>query len=458
MDRGTPSTARHGSEAPKATLTRRFLRLTALNAVATITVPLSSLIDTAMLGHLPEVRFLAGVALASVLFDILYWSFGFLRMGTTGTTAGALGRSDRPEVYLTLLRGLLIAALAGGAMLLLHVPLREGGFHLLSGTPGVESAGRDYFRARIWAAPATLADFVLVGWFLGREESGRALALTALGNLSNVAFNYLFIIRLGWAAYGAGLGTALSQYLALALGLVLMRAHWRREEPRLRLLDTLDPGPLSRLMRLNRDILVRTFGLVGTFAVFTNVAAVMGAVTLAAFGILLRLLELASFLIDGAAFATESLAGQFAGARQSERLRRLLRLAQGTGASIAVVFIAALVGLSKAILGVLTDQPATMAAALRFLPWLCVTIAAGAPAYILDGYFLGLTAGRDLRNAMLISVAIGFLPLAGWAWARQNPHLLWMALFGFMLARVLTLSLRRRRSAHAAFPSAAAGD
>jgi len=457
MDADAPATG-HEAEPFRAAMTRRFLRLSALNAMATITVPLSSLIDTAMLGHLPDVRFLAGVALASVLFDILYWSFGFLRMSTTGTTARALGRTDRPEVYLTLMRGLLIAAIAGGAMLLLQSALREGGFHLLSGTPAVESAGRDYFRARIWAAPATLADFVFVGWFLGREESGRALALTALGNLSNVALNFLFIMRLGWAAYGAGLGTALSQYLVLVLALVLTRAHWRRERPRLRLRDTLEPGPLSRLMRLNRDILFRTFGLVGTFAVFTNLAAVLGAVTLAAFGILLRLLELASFLIDGAAFATESLAGQFAGARQSERLRRLLRLAQATGASVAIVFIAALLGLSKEILGVLTDQSATLAAAAHFLPWLCLTIAAGAPAYILDGYFLGLTAGRDLRNAMLISVAIGFLPLALWAWARQNPHLLWGALFGFMLARVLTLSRRWHRSADPGLPSSTPGN
>jgi MATE family multidrug resistance protein len=434
-----------GPRDAQPTLARRFLRLSALNVLASITVPLSSLIDTAMLGHLPEVRFLAGVALASVLFDVLYWSFGFLRMGTTGTTAMALGRDDRHEVYLTLLRGLLIAVVAGGLMVLLQAPLRELGFHLLTGAAAVESAGRAYFGARIWAAPATLANFAFLGWFLGREESGRALVLTAVGNLSNVALNYVFIVRLGWAAYGAGLGTAISQYLVLALALALTFAHWHREKPSFRLGAVFERGPLGRLMRLNRDILIRTFGLVGTFAIFTNFAAVMGTVLLAAFGILLRLLELASFVIDGAAYATESLAGQLAGAEDVGRLRRLLSMAHGFGLTAALIFIAVLLAFPQAILALLTSQDATLADAIRFLPWLCVTVLAGAPAYILDGYFLGLTAGRDLRNAMLISVGLGFLPLALAAWRWHNPHLLWAALAGFMLVRVLTLSMRARQ-------------
>jgi MATE family multidrug resistance protein len=194
-----------GPEA-SSSLTRRFLRLSALNALANLSVPLAGLADAGMLGHLRDLRHLGGVALASVLFDFIYWTFGFLRMGTTGTAAQARGRGDRPELYRVLYRSLLLAAGVAAAVLALQVPLRELGFSLLQGEPEVEAAGRAYFGARIWAAPATLANFAFLGWFLGREESGRALILTVAANASNIAFNYWLIIHLGWNAYGAGLG------------------------------------------------------------------------------------------------------------------------------------------------------------------------------------------------------------------------------------------------------------
>ena len=208
-----------------ARLPRRFARLTALNILANVAVPLAGLVDVAMLGHLSDLSFLAGVALATILFDYLYWTFGFLRMGTTGVTAQALGRGDDAEVHLTLYRALAFAAGTGAAILLLQVPLGELGFLLLSGGPAVEAAGREYFAARIWAAPAALANFAFLGWYLGREESGRALVMTVVGGFANIGFNYLFIVRLGLAARGAGLGTMTSQYLMLAVaaGMFLAR-------------------------------------------------------------------------------------------------------------------------------------------------------------------------------------------------------------------------------------------
>ena len=187
-----------------SSLSRRFFRLALINILASVTVPLVGLVDTAMLGHLGDIRFLAGVALASLLFDYVYWTLGFLRMSTTGMTAQAVGRGDHVEVTDVLRRSMLIALALGGAVLALQVPLREIGFALLSGEPGVELAGREYFDARIWGAPAALCGFVMVGWFLGREESRVVLAITLVANLANVLLNYVFIIRLGLAARGAG--------------------------------------------------------------------------------------------------------------------------------------------------------------------------------------------------------------------------------------------------------------
>lgn len=423
-------------------LPRRFFRLTFLNILANVSVPLAGLVDTAMLGHLDDIRFLAGVALASVIFDLLYWSFGFLRMGTTGVTAQALGRGDAAEVHLTLYRGVAFGVAAGLALWLLRSPLEDLGFFLLSGEAGVEAAGRDYFGARIWAAPATLVNFAFLGWFLGREESGRALALTLTAALSNVGFNYLLIVRLGWAALGAGVATALSQVLMLGLALGLFfhrsgRVPWRWPQ-------VLDRERLAAFFRLNRDILLRTLCLVGAFAVFTNFSSILGTGVLATNAILLRIQSLAAYLIDGAAFATESLVGIFRGADRPRDLRRVIRLAMATGVAFALVFLAGLAAAPTRVLGLLTSHGDVVAAGRTFAVWLWPVLVLGAVAFVYDGLFLGLTAGRALRNTMLLSSLGVFLPLAMWAVVRDSNHLLWLAMAAFMAARAATLGWAAR--------------
>jgi MATE family, multidrug efflux pump len=422
-------------------LQRRFFRLTALNILANIVVPLAGLVDVGMLGHLAEIRYLAGVALASLLFDYLYWSFGFLRMGTTGTTAQAVGRGDERAAHLVLYRALALAAAIGGAIVLLQVPLRAVGFLLLAGGQGIEAAGRDYFAARIWDAPATLANFALLGWFLGREQSGRALAMTVTATVANTLLNYLFIVRLGLAAFGSGLATALSQYAMLALGLALFLAG--RRPPRPRLAEVLDRASFTSLLRLNGDILVRTLCLLSAFALFLNWSAALGTVQLAANTLLLRLVTLAAYAIDGAAFATESLAGIFRGGGEPAALRRLLHLALAAGLGFALLFLAALGAAPAALLGLLTSHPEVIAVALGHVLWLLPVLGLGAVAFIYDGLFLGLTEGRTLRNAMLFSLAV-FLPPALFALHEGSNHLLWLALTLFMLARAATLHLASR--------------
>ena len=175
---------------------RGFWRLTYLNILSFSTIPMVGLADTGMLGQLPDLRFLGGVALGSLVFDYVYWTLGFLRMSTTGLTAQALGRSDHREGYLVLYRALLIGLILGSLILLLQSWIRETSFVLLSGTTGVEEAGRDYFNARIWAAPATLCNFAILGWFLGRGQSQHVLLMTLVTNLCNILLNYVFILRL----------------------------------------------------------------------------------------------------------------------------------------------------------------------------------------------------------------------------------------------------------------------
>lgn len=431
-----------GPEERRASLRRRFFRLTGFNILANLTVPLAGLVDTAMLGHLADIRFLAGVALATILFDYLYWSLGFLRMGTTGTTAQALGAGQRREVYRVLYRSLVLALGTAAAVLALQVPLRALGFGLLSGTPEVEAAGIAYFNARIWGAPATLANFALVGWFLGREESGRALAVAAAANLANVGFNYLFIVRLGLAAQGAGLATMVSQYLALAVALLLLQrvgrpVPWRNRE-------VFHRRRLGSLVRLNGDILVRSLLLATSFALFTNFSALLGTAVLAANSILMRLFLLAAYLVDGAAFATESLAGIFRGGRDRLALGRLVRLSMASGFAFAGLALAVFFLFQGPILQVLTSHTDVQALARRYQPWLLPVLIFGAAAFIYDGLFLGLTAGRALRNAMLAATGLVFLPLSLLALHTASAHLLWLAFAAFMLARWATLAWASR--------------
>jgi MATE family multidrug resistance protein len=424
-------------------LGRRFFRLAIPNIISNVTVPLVGLVDTAMLGHLPDISFLAGVALATVIFDYAYWSFGFLRMGTTGMTAQAVGREDAHEVWQILYRALVLALTIAAALLLVRGAIAAAGFAVLSGAPAVESAGRDYFNTRIWGAPATLSNYVLLGWFLGRERARQALVMTVVGNFANVALDYVFIMQMGMAAAGAGIATALSQYLMLATAVVLILLEGRPVA--LDRTAVFARDRLLELLALNRDILVRTIMLMTTFAVFTNFSAMIGTGVLAANTILFRLQMVASYLIDGAAFATESLAGIYKGSRDVRGLRRLLRLAMATGVAFAAPVLLLMFGAPGMLYGLMTSHGDVAALAWRYGWWMIPVLLLGAVAFIYDGFFIGLTEGKVLRDQMTISTLVFYLPLALLGlWQRDND-ILWAAMALFMLGRCVTLWLGERR-------------
>jgi MATE family multidrug resistance protein len=240
---------------------RRFTRLALANIISNLLVPLAGLFDIAFLGHLDDIRHLAGVSLATVLFSYIYWTFGFLRMGTTGMTAQAVGRNKPDEAVLAGLRNGLIALGVGVLILFLQQPLRELGFTLLQATPEVKASGRAYYNALIWAAPATLLNFVLMGWFLGREQGGKVIVLSAINNGTNVALNYLFIVRYGWASAGVGWASGMSQYLMLLVGAVLVAQAVEMKQVQEVRHQLFDPKALKACFALNRDILIRTFAL-----------------------------------------------------------------------------------------------------------------------------------------------------------------------------------------------------
>jgi multidrug resistance protein, MATE family len=430
----------------KQNFLRNFLRLAAVNVLSNLIVPLAGLIDVAFLGHLSEIAPLAGVALATVLFNYLYLLLNFLRMGTTGTTAQAVGRNDPDTVLLIGLRHGAIALMLGLLILLLQQPIKTIGFWLLSATPEVKASGIAYYDALIWSAPAHLLGFVLTGWFLGRGQSGKVLILSAVVSGMNVILDYWFIVRWGWGSAGAGAATALSQYCMVLTGLFLC------QDVRLRQVQAVidrvfERSALKVVFALNGEIVIRTFALVSTFSLFTNFSSSFGTVVLATNTLLLQVVAFAAYFIDGLAFATESMAGVLQGQgetshRRTTNLRQLLVLSGSISVCLGLLFAIAFTTAPNALFGLLTHHANILDQVPQYAPWLLPVLGFGSIAYMLDGYFLGLTQGRILRQSSVIAALLGFLPTATLAWHLQNVHLLWLALSLFMLTRAVTLGFR----------------
>lgn len=460
--------------AGKYTFVPRFLQLSAVNVLANLMVPLAGLVDVAFLGHLADIRHLAGVAIATVLFNYIYWTFGFLRMGTTGLTAQAVGRGDPQEVLLVGLRNALLALGLGAGILVLQYPLKELGFSLLSATAAVKLSGQMYYNALIWGAPATLFNFVLLGWFLGRSQGQQVFLLSLVGNLANIILDYFFISKFGWESAGAGAATAMSQYLMTGAGLGLIAFESssasgasgvvaRGNFPKFSQLWEIEA--FKATVSLNRDILVRTLLMVSSFAIFTNLGAGMGTIVLAVNALIMQIINLSAYVIDGIAFATESFAGTFYGQihqaeinssdsleinpvnanqgdlNQQPQLLRLIWVAGGLSLVWGLAIALPVIAFPIPIFSLLTKHQEVLQQIPNYVLWLLPILSFGSLAYMLDGYFIGLTAGKVLLRSAIISSLVGFAPVAFWAWQSQNPHLLWLALTLFMVGRVLPMAI-----------------
>lgn len=418
---------------------RTFFRLAIANIVSNLMVPLAGLVDVAFLGHLDELHHLGGVALATVLFNYIYWSFGFLRMGTTGLTAQAIGRDDQQAEQLILVRNGAIALTVGLTILCLQYPLRELGFWLLNADADLQASGMAFFNGRIWGAPVTLLNFVLIGWFLGRSQSTRVLILSIVGNGVNVLLDYLFIVRFGWESWGAGIATAASQYLVTTTVLIFFRSDIIEAVRHVDWQKLWERSAVRSLFVLNRDILIRTFFILSVFAAFTNLSANFGSITLAANTLMLQILTFSAYFIDGFAFATESLAGTFYGQKDQRKLQTLLKTAGLSSIITGLVFSITIYVFPSLIFGSLTKHSSVLEATYPYLVWFFPLLGFGAIAYMLDGYFLGITKSQILRNACIWSSLLGFLPLAVMGTILGNNHILWLGLSSFMMARCWTL-------------------
>ena len=419
----------------------RFYRLASISVLANMMVPLAGLVDIAFLGHLTDIRHLAGVILATILFDYLYRVLKFMRSSTNAITAQAVGKNDDKAVVLAGLRSGLIALLVGLIIVLLQYPLQKIGFFILSGSSDIESAGVDYFYARIWGAPAVLLNFVLFGWFLGREMNWVMLLMSIVGNGSNVLLDYLMISKWGWASAGAGLATALSQYLALIVGLIWMffTIPWQAVPAAIQ--ELFDWVALKETFALKGNILIRFLVLISVYSIFTNLSATMGTTVLAQNGLLLQIALLSQFTIQGVGVTMQTLTANFKSKGNTQQIIPLLIVSLVTSVVIALGFAGTSIFFPDQVFGLLTNHTEVYQEINQYTIWLLPILVITAITFMLEGYFIGLKEGATLRNTVLLSFVVGFIPLLIAAWYFHNNHLLWSTLLSYMTSNMILLGI-----------------
>jgi MATE family multidrug resistance protein len=420
-------------------LTHRAILTIALPVmISNVSTPLIGIVDTGVVGQIPDPAYIGAVAVGSLIFSFVFWGFGFLRMGTTGLTAQALGARNTDEMSACLGRALMIAAIAGVALILLQWPIRGTAFALLTGSAGVERLAIEYFDIRIWAAPATFANYALLGWFIGLGRTDIGLVLQLILNLSNIALDALFVLGFGWDVRGVAFGTLLAECLAAAVGLLVAARHLRSLGGHWSPDHLFDSVRLRRTIAVNGDIMLRSLALVSVFVWFIAQGAKQGDIVLAANAVLIHFISFAAFFLDGLAFSAEAFVGRALGAGDRAGFKAAAKMTTLWAAVVAALMSLVLFGFGASIVDILTVDSAAREAARLYLPWAAAAPILGVWAFQLDGIFIGATRTVDMRNAMLMSLLIFFA--AWWVMLPFGNHGLWAALYVHYLARTATLA------------------
>jgi MATE family multidrug resistance protein len=430
---------------------RRTWALAGPIILSNVTVPLLGMVDTAVVGHLPDPRYIGGVAIGALIFNFVYWGFGFLRMGTTGPTAQAWGAEDPAEIRAVLARALLLAFGLGAVLLLVQGPVGTLAFRLLHASAGVEAEGAAYYTVRIWGAPAALANYVLLGWFFGLQNARWPLVLQIFMNGLNIVLDFVFVMGFGWGVEGVAAATLIAEYAALGLGLLLVAKRLRMLPAGIATARILDGARFRRMLAVNRDIFIRTLLLITSFALFTDRGATLGDETLAANAVLLHLVSISAFGLDGFAHAAEALVGGAVGRRSRADLSGAVRAAMRWGGITAVLTAAAFAVAGGLLIDLMTTIPEVRLLARNYLVWAVAMPLVSVWCYLYDGIFLGATRTHEMRNAAIVTTALyvaalwTLLPLWG-------NHGLWLALLLMNVLRGLTLAAYYPRLARGVSP------
>lgn len=414
-------------------MNKEILRLAIPNIISNISVPLLSSVDTALMGRMSAAH-IGAVGLGAMIFNFIYWNFGFLRMGTTGLTAQAFGQADREGQMLTLGRATVLVLGIAALLILLQEPLARWSVVAMNVPAEQVALVRDYFLVRIWAAPATLMSYALIGWFFGMQNAIYPLIWVLVVNGVNMLISFYLVYTLDMGIIGVAYGTLLAQYLGLVVGVGLFLVKYRELLPVLPLKQLFDWQAFSKFLRINRDIFLRTLLLTLSFAIFYNRSSASGSLILAVNVILLQFVNWMSYGIDGFAYASESLVGKYYGAGDREKFDRSVRLTFVWGMGMALVYGLVYLLFGESLLRIFTNQSDVIGAALGFLVWMAAFPLLSTPCYLFDGIYIGLTASAAMRNSMMVAFGL-FLILVFTVGSVWGNHGLWVSLLGFMVAR-----------------------
>jgi MATE family multidrug resistance protein len=416
-------------------MNRSILKLAIPNIVSNITIPLLGMVDLALMGHLNSDIYIGAIALGGVIFNFIYWGFSFLRMSTSGFTAQAFGEKNHTESITILVRALLIALIISTFILLLQAPIAWASFKIIGGSTEVETLANQYFRIRVWAAPAALSLFVFSGWFLGMQNARFPMIIAITVNIANILLSLFFVFILKMKSDGVALGTAISQYIGLAVAVALFYSKYKILISKVSKKGVLNLKVIVESFRVNSDIFIRTFCIIAVFTFFTSKSASINDNILAVNSLLIQLLLFFSFFIDGFAFAGEALVGKYVGAKDIHNLKRVIKLLFLWGGVLAIAFTILYLPGVNLILKILTSQEGVITSAQPFLFWVILVPVASFSSFIWDGIYIGATASKAMRNTLLASTLFVFAPVYFFMNPLLGNHALWMGMVLFMFSR-----------------------
>ena len=415
---------------------KQILKIALPAIVTNITVPLLGLVDTAIVGHMGNATYIGAIAVGSMVFNLVYWVFGFLRMGTSGLTAQARGRRDLQEMRSLLVRSQTVAMTIALLILLLQVPLRDVMLWLIGPTDDVRPLAVTYYYIVVWGAPAMLGLYGLSGWFIGMQNTRLPMVISISQNVVNIVASLALVYGLGMKVEGVALGTVVAQYAGLLMAMAMLVRYYRRYIT-IRLCSLKEFIPF---LRVNSDIFLRTLCLVAVNLYFTSAGARQGATILAVNALLLQLYLLFSYIMDGFAYAGEALCGRFWGARDNKAFREVVGRLFMWGAGMTVLFTTLYVVGGMPFLRLLTDEETVVQAAREYVWWAWLIPVAGVAAFVWDGIFIGITQTRG----MLVSAAVAsvvFLAGVVWLMPVMGNHGLWLSMLLYLAVRGIVQSV-----------------
>jgi MATE family multidrug resistance protein len=412
--------------------------------LSNVSVPLLGMVDTGVTGHLDSPVYLGAVAIGAMLFGFLYTGMNFLRMGTTGITAQRFGANDNDGLRVSLGQALIVSLLIALTLLALHVPIGKFALNLIGAQPDVEAFASQYFSIRIWSAPGTLANFVLIGWFLGLQNARVPLLMFLTINLTNIVLDLIFVLQLGMKVDGVALASVIAEYAGVIVGLGFAARTLRERSGHWPMARLFNVRAYAAFFAVNANLFVRTMALIFTYAFVTAQGARLGGLVLAANAVLMNLQNLTAFALDGFAHAAEALVGKAVGQKRRDSLERSVQLALKWSLYFALGFFLFYILIGPLLIRVLTDLPDVRSTAMQFLPWLVISPLISVWSFLYDGVYVGATRSKEMRDLMLISTFAVFLP-AWFLLQGYGNHGLWLAFTIFMASRGIGMHIWYRK-------------